>query len=306
MGNLIAGTTIQGRTFEEIAIQKSKEGVPRPIVFGTARPIVGNVIASSDPTIVISREDAGGKGGGVEVENEEVYRTYAIRICEGPVDGVRRIWRNNELVYFSESTDPIQLENNAAFLESATIYLGGFDQMPSPVLEAVFGVGSVPAHRGTCYMVVDNQNLSDNGGAIPQYAFEVVRSEGFYLTSRPYTVEVVEAVGSSFESIDESPSYSLLESVDSSFFSISGELIGTVFHSYDEYDPEAIDSAFLSLGGDLIPTVFHSYDEYYPEAIDSSFLGPVTGYLKVVLVSYNNYEIEAIDSQFLSISGVLT
>lgn len=210
MGNLIYGTTIQGRTFNDIAIQKSKEGVPRPIVFGVARPIVGNVIATTEPKIITVREEAGGKGGGTEVENQEVFRTYAIRICEGPAT-VRRVWRNNKLVYDARVEDPgvtandlggianlaahiaAQASNNNSFRNIATFYTGSFSQMPSPVLEAVFGVGNVPAHRGTCYMVIDNENLSDNGGAIPQYAFEVVRSEGFVLTSKPYPLEENEA-----------------------------------------------------------------------------------------------------------------
>lgn len=211
MGNLIAGTTIQGRTFNDIAIQKSKEGVPRPIVFGVARPIVGNVIATTEPKIITVREEAGGKGGGTEVENQEVYRSYAIRICEGPAT-VRRVWRNNKLVFDARVELPgitaeelggvedlsahiaAQTANNNAFRNIATFYSGSFSQMPSPVLEAIYGIGNVPAHRGTCYMVIDNENLTDNGGAIPQYAFEVVRSEGFVLTSKPYPLDDVEGV----------------------------------------------------------------------------------------------------------------
>lgn len=210
MGNLIYGTTIQGRTFNDIAIQKSKEGVPRPIVFGVARPIVGNVIATTEPKIITVREEAGGKGGGIEVENQEVYRTYAIRICEGPAT-VRRVWRNNKIVYDSRVEDPeyvskgfagivdvairieTQSNNNQVFKRIASFYRGDFSQMPSPVLESALGVGNVPAHRGTCYMVIDNENLTDNGGAIPQYAFEVVRSEGFVLSSKPYPLEENEA-----------------------------------------------------------------------------------------------------------------
>ncbi|WKT59099.1 LamG domain-containing protein [Microbulbifer thermotolerans] len=198
MGNLIFGTTtVQGRTFDDIKIQTSKAGVPRPIVFGRARPIVGNIIATTSPRIVAVREEQdGGKGGpSVEVENEEVYRTYAIRICEGPVTGIRRVWRNNELVYDRDSTDPTQLENNAAFLEKADFFLGGYDQMPSAVMQSAFGMDNVHAYRGTCYMVVDDENLTATGGAIPQYAFEVERSEGFVLTSKPYPLENIESLG---------------------------------------------------------------------------------------------------------------
>lgn len=198
MGNLIFGTTtVQGRTFDDIKIQTSKAGVPRPIVFGTARPIVGNIIATTSPRIVKKKEEQDGKGGpSVEVENEEVFRTYATRICEGPVTGITRVWRNNEIVYERDSENATQIENNTAFLTTAEFFLGGYDQMPSSVMQAAFGMNSVHGYRGTCYMVVDDENLTTTGGAIPQYAFEVERCEGFSLTSRPYAVESIEKIGS--------------------------------------------------------------------------------------------------------------
>lgn len=192
MGSLIFGTQrVQGRTFDDIKVQSSKPGAPRPIIFGTVRPIVGNIIATTPPKIEVKREkQSGGKGGpDVVVENQEVYRTYAIRICEGPVTGVRRVWRNNEVIYHRDSDDATQIENNALFLEKAEFFLGGFDQMPSSVMEAAFEMENVHAYRGTCYVVVDNDNLTGTGGGIPQYAFEVERCEGSVLTSRPYAIE---------------------------------------------------------------------------------------------------------------------
>lgn len=172
--------TIKGPTVGELSAQTSKEGVPRPIIFGTARPIGGNIIATTEAEVRIHRErQKSGKGGGSKttVESEEVFRTYAIRICEGPVGGIRRVWRNGKLVYFADSEDPVQIENNAFFLELATFYLGDYDQMPDPALEAAFGVENVVAHRGTCYMVINDENLTQLGGAIPQYAFEVTSCE---------------------------------------------------------------------------------------------------------------------------------
>lgn len=178
MGQLIFGkrVEVQGRNFNDLKVQASKEGVSRPIIFGRARPVIGNVIAAAKPRIVEVRTRQGGKGGsGQTAVSEEVYRTYAIRISEGPVTGVPRVWRNGEIVYDRDSTDSNQLENNAAFLEVAEFFLGEFDQQPSAVLQGAFGVNNVPAYRGTCYMVVDDENLTQNGGALPQYQFEVER-----------------------------------------------------------------------------------------------------------------------------------
>lgn len=305
MGNLIFGTTtVQGRTFDDIKIQTSKAGVPRPIVFGTARPIVGNIIASSSPRIVKTKEEQGGKGGpSVEVENEEVFRTYAIRICEGPVTGITRVWRNNELVYERDSTNNTQIENNNAFLEKAEFFLGGYDQMPSAVMQAAFGMSNVHGYRGTCYMVVDDDNLTATGGAIPQYAFEVERCEGFTLSSRPYSIEFYDGIGSNFESVRFPPAILLAEEFRSSFQSVSG-VIRTAIIEYENYDPEAIESSFISIDGSIgAPLV--EYENYVPESLESVF-SEVSGDLENLLQGYDNYEPEAIDSVFTEITGTLS
>lgn len=172
-GSIIDPQTIKGPGVGDIAQQTSQAGVPRPIVFGTSQPISGNVIASSEPNIVKNKQSAG--KGGPKVETESVYRTYAIRICEGPVDGVLRVWRNNVLVYDARPDGDLDAESNAKFLETARLFLGTFDQLPAPDLEAVFGVGTTPAHRGTCYLVMANEDLTDLRGAIPQWQFQVTK-----------------------------------------------------------------------------------------------------------------------------------
>lgn len=187
----------QGPALGEMATQTSQEGTPRPIVWGIVRPIAGNLIAVQDPPKIrkIKQKQEGGKGGGSKSKTvyvDAAFRTYAIRICEGPVTGVRRVWRNNKLVYDGRGTSWGR-KNNGTFLAKAKFYLGGWSQMPAPELQAVFGMGNVPAHRGTCYMTMDDEDLTELGGAVPQYIFEVVRAEGVFTTSRPYAVEQVES-----------------------------------------------------------------------------------------------------------------
>lgn len=131
---------------------------------------------------------SGGKGGKKKQyqDVEHVYRYYAIRVCEGPITGFRRIWRNNKLVYDARAGSEWGQNNNAAFLKIAKLYTGGWDQMPDPSIESFRGVGNVPAFRGTAYIVVNKEDLTELGGAIPQYTFEVVRKYGEVITSRPY------------------------------------------------------------------------------------------------------------------------
>lgn len=191
-----SGTTVAGNTLGDIATQTSKEGVARPIIWGRVRPIAGNLIACSKPKIVKVKHKSGGKGGGGSTTTtESVYRTYAIRVCEGPITKFVRIWRNNELVYDGRGSKWGK-ENNAEFLKNGRLYLGGWDQMPDSALERIVGAGNVPPHRGTAYMVMDNELLDDTGGAVPQWIFEVERMEGYPLTSTPYVVEVVEGASS--------------------------------------------------------------------------------------------------------------
>lgn len=170
VASLVDPQVIKGPSVGDIVQQTSQEGVPRPIVFGLSQPMAGNVIVSGEPRIV--KDSKSGKGG-PKVESESVYRTYAIRICEGPIAGVLRVWRNNKLVYDARSSSDLSLADNTKFLRTARFFLGDFEQNPSPDLEALFGVGTTPAHRGTAYMVMADEQLNDTAGAIPQWQFQV-------------------------------------------------------------------------------------------------------------------------------------
>lgn len=178
---------IQGPKIGEISRQTSQEGVPRPVVFALSPPMPGNIIATSEPRIVKKRQRQG--KGGPKVETESVFRTYAIGICEGPVAALVRVWRNGILVYDARlGSTP----DNVKFLQKARFFTGSFDQNPSPDLEAIFGVGTTPAHRGTAYVVVADDDLTDMRGAIPQYSFQITTVGSFECeTITEYSNEVL-------------------------------------------------------------------------------------------------------------------
>src|SRR5690606_35033790 len=87
---------IPGPVLGEIARQTAKEGDPRLIVWGIVRPVGPNLIAVQVPPAIykVSQGVKGGSGPRAEVP----FRTYALGVCEGPITGYRRIWRNNNLV----------------------------------------------------------------------------------------------------------------------------------------------------------------------------------------------------------------
>lgn len=199
-----SSTTKTYQRLGELQRQTAKEAEPRPIVWGRVRPISGNIIHASAVTremVEVGRTTTGGKGGGgkqTQVQYQErAYRTYAIRICEGPITGIVRVWKNDKLVYDARGNEWGD-KNNDAFLKYAKFYLGEWDQMPDPALEAIWGAGNVPAYRGTCYMRVDNEDVTDFGGRVPAYTFEVQRAvyptTEVYLTSEVYELPPPEPV----------------------------------------------------------------------------------------------------------------
>ena len=55
------------------------------------------------------------------------------------------------------------------------VYTGTRDQLPDPKIEAVEGAGTVPAYRGTAYVVIEDLELGRFGNRVPQFTFEVTR-----------------------------------------------------------------------------------------------------------------------------------
>lgn len=190
-GNAVDPQVIKGPRIGDTGFQGSNEGVPRAIVYGTAA-VTGNVIDRGPLEKVIKRERQG-KGGGPVVESERLYLTFAIRICEGPIDGIQRIWEDEKLVYDTRTESTI-VEESAAFSEGFTLYLGGEDQLPDPDLETIHGVGNTPAYRGSAYIVFTRKDVTDRRGSIPQYRFEVCRNVGAVTSSSDGLVGKVDAL----------------------------------------------------------------------------------------------------------------
>jgi hypothetical protein len=175
IGGYLKPDQIEGPRLNDAQVQTSQEGVPRPIVYGTAQ-VAGNLIQRG-PLVERKKKERAGKGGPEQI-TYHYYMTYAIRICEGPIAGIRRIWRDDKLVYSLREGDFIDADS-AAFASKLTIYLGDDAQLPDPSLEALpaengGGAGKVPSYRGTAYVVFENDDLTERRGTVPQYRFEVV------------------------------------------------------------------------------------------------------------------------------------
>lgn len=117
-------------------------------------------------------------------------RSYAMGICEGEIVGLLLVKRNGKIIYDTRpdaelaalgfTTKQIQKLrlSSAKFLARTTIYTGSESQLADPTIEAVEGVGNVAAFRGLAYVVIENDDLTELSGAIPQYEFVVANDGG--------------------------------------------------------------------------------------------------------------------------------
>lgn len=173
LGSIIGGAidpqVIKGPKLGDAGLQTSAEGVYRPIVLGTGA-VKGNVFERGNRQVKKDRQQQG-KGGPV-TETERVFWTFAIRICEGPIAGVSRIWMDEKLVYDITPGSGIP-EESSDFGDKFRLYLGDETQLPDPDIEDYRGEGNTPAYRGTAYIVFPNFDLTDRRESIPDFRFEV-------------------------------------------------------------------------------------------------------------------------------------
>ncbi len=140
--------------------------------------------------------------GGPVVEEERFYRTYAVRICEGPISDLLKIEEDDKVVYDITPDSQLDPQENVKFAEKFTVYLGTDDQDPDPDLEKIFGVGDTPAYPGTAYIVFPNRDVTDRRGSVPNYRFTVATA-GAVKEQRPAII-VGNAIlgGESYNSLD--------------------------------------------------------------------------------------------------------
>jgi len=151
--------TFEGPRLESFHVQTSRDGAPMPRIYGRVR-LAGQVIWASRLKENVTEERVqSGKGGGPTQRNYSYSISFAIGLCEGEILGVDRIWANGA---------PLNIPGLVT-----RIYKGTEDQLPDPIISAV--EGSVPAFRGTAYMVFEDFPLDDFGSRLPQINAEIIR-----------------------------------------------------------------------------------------------------------------------------------
>ncbi len=149
----------RGPRLEGLRLQSSADGAAMACVFGRAR-VTGQVIWAAR-FLEKRNEQSAGKAGPRTVDYAYSL-SFAVAVCEGPIDGIGRVWADGQLLDLSGVT--------------MRVYRGNEDQTPDPLIEAVEGASS--AYRGTAYVVFEDLPLSPFGNRVPQLSFEVFRRPG--------------------------------------------------------------------------------------------------------------------------------
>lgn len=145
-----------GPRLDQLRVQGTSEGAPIPAAFGRVR-VVGQIIWAA--RFRESRHEARAGKGGPRTVDYGYSLSFAVGLCEGPIDGIGRVWADGQ---------PLDIGKVAM-----RVHRGTEDQMPDSLIEAVEGVA--PAHRGLAYVVFEDLSLEAFGNRVPQLAFEVFR-----------------------------------------------------------------------------------------------------------------------------------
>ena len=157
----LGGGTIETGRLDRLRLSTAGEGQPIADVFGRMR-VGGHIIWATQFDEHVSTS-GGGKGLSRQptIEEYSYSVSLAVALCEGEITSVNRVWADGAEI--------------SAFDLNMRVYPGSSDQLPDPKIEAVEGAGTVPAYRGTAYVVIEDLDLARFGNRVPQFSFEVTR-----------------------------------------------------------------------------------------------------------------------------------
>jgi hypothetical protein len=147
---------IQGPRLQDRTVQISGYGAAIPLVFGSWR-LAGNVIWPRDFQVTEHSETESAKGG-PEMQTYSYSATFAVLLCQGPIEGIGRIWMNKRLVH-----DPNAFPTTDPCISIMRVYLGAETQDPDPLMVAADG--DAPAYRGWAYIMFEALELTQSGFA---------------------------------------------------------------------------------------------------------------------------------------------
>lgn len=178
------GPKIAGPRLSDLGQQTSTYGAVIPRIYGAAA-VAGNIFWIENNALkeVATTEDQGGKGGGggAEVTTYKYYATFALGLCEGPIEGIRRIWVSGRLIYDAGAGDFDTAYATSKLSAGITLHKGSETQTANPRMQATLGTANTPAYRGLAYLVFEDFDLADYGNTLigAQFKVEVVKSASY-------------------------------------------------------------------------------------------------------------------------------
>lgn len=261
MSGLWKATLIKGNKITDFAQTSATVGIVIP--FGRGRfPVDGNIIFAALPPKEARTVTRQGKGG-TKTENFTYSMSYSIAFCVGPIYGYWWIKRNGKVVWTNDPNAPIEDKAYAAkWAQKATFYYGTSSQMPDSTIESYKGSGNVSAFRYLSHIVVEDDDVTDGGGAVPSYeAVCIATASEVYFTSKPYD-----------QYFEDAASYSP---------TLRGGTLRTILHEMFMDDDSSYRPQLMGgyLGIKLLSAEEREYCEYSPLLIG--------GTLKTALISLN-------------------
>lgn len=184
MSGLFKSTIIKGNRLTDFAQTTATVGSTIPWGFGDITSTGNCIWAALPPTEHMHRKRQG--KGGTKTEEYTYTLDYAVAFVKGKVYRWNWIKRGGKVVYTTDPNAPVEdREYSQKWLERSTIYDGTRDQAPDSTIEAREGVGRVSAFKDLGYIVLEQDDVTDNGGAVPNYeACVTVSPPEAYLTSK--------------------------------------------------------------------------------------------------------------------------
>lgn len=308
MSGLFGSVTVKGNRLTDMVGQTSAVGRPIPFGYGYCKIDEPNVIWTAGIPKEHVKKKKQGKGG-VKTEEYSYTLSYAIAFMAGPVYGFLTIIRGGKVVY---TTDPNATVADKAFAlkwrQKARFYYGTRTQMPDSTIESYVGAGRVSAFRDLCYIVVVDDDVTAEGGAVPQYEAVIIATPpDVYLTSKPYPNDMapeavqtamIMGVGELRPIVIEQ---SFAEGFEQSMDLGAGEFKTPIIPYY--IPPELVDTN-LDLGAGRLFNPLITYN-IPPESLNCGPMDLGTGWLRVALVNYERYPPESLNTSMVLGTGTL-
>lgn len=308
MSGLFGSTTIKGTRITDFTGTSAEVG--RAIAFGYgAFPVDGFIGWAPLPPVEHRKVKRQGKGG-VKQETYTYTLSYAVFFCKGPVSGFKWIKRNGKVVYTTDPNAPIEDRQYAAkWAQRVNFHWGTRDQLPDSLIESYEGVGNVSGFPYSCYITIEDEDVTDNGGAPPNYEACVIIGAAKSYTTPPYPVFVKDALTAPIAPSNSPTFGALWDSLSAPITPLDCDLTVVVrYLTYDHYEPEPLTVSMQPLDSDLVVVVgYVTYENYDPEPLTVS-MQPLDSDLEVVVgyITYQNYDPEPLTVSMQPLDSDLT